>query len=92
MIGIIGYQDDIIGFGLTGIAHLQELSPNAQATDVQAAQQHLITQGVDVLLIPRKLRRHLQASDLMIIEIPEDNNKDIQEIEQLTKELLGVEL
>lgn len=92
MIGIIGYQDDVIGFGLTGITHLQELAPNASKEDVHKAQTELENQGVDVLLIPAALREHLQETDIMIIEIPQEDDTNIQEIERLTKELLGVEL
>ncbi|MFT4250382.1 MAG: V-type ATP synthase subunit F [Candidatus Woesearchaeota archaeon] len=92
MIGIIGYQDDVIGFGLTGIEHLQEIPPNADKTIVQEAQQELERRGVQVLIIPSSLREHLQETKTMIIEIPEKNTTTQEAINALTKELLGVQL
>jgi vacuolar-type H+-ATPase subunit F/Vma7 len=93
MIGIIGYQDDVIGFGLTGIEHLKEVNPNATKQDIQHAQEQLEGQGVDVIIIPAALREHLTEHDnIMIITIPEENNNTAEQIEALSKELLGVQL
>lgn len=92
MIGVIGNQDDIIGFGLTGIQHLIEVPPNANQQDIQQAQQQLEQEDIQVLIIPAQYKQHLQTTELMIIEIPQENNDTAQEIEALTKELLGVQL
>lgn len=91
MIGVIGDQDDIIGFGLTGIEHLIELPPNATKQDVQQAQAQFEKAGVSVIITPGKYKEHLET-DIMIIEIPQQQNNTLEEIEALAKELLGVQL
>ena len=93
MIGLIGYQDDAIGFGLTGIQHIREVTPGAQEQEVRDALSE-IRADIDVLIIPASLHRLVQqdTEDLMIIEIPEHNSSKQEEISALAKELLGVNI
>lgn len=93
MIGLIGYQDDAIGFGLTGIQHIREVPPEADTQAVEQALEQLRAE-VDVIIIPASLHRLVQehTQDLMIIEIPEDNSSKQEEISALAKELLGVNI
>ena len=93
MIGLIGRQEDAIGFALAGIKHVQEVSPQASKQEVQQALKQLENK-IDVLIMPASLHRHVEeeTKNVMVIPIPEDENNKAQEIDEITKELLGIEL
>lgn len=92
MIGLIGEQEDAIGFGLAGVQHIQEVPPQASDEELLRALDNL--QGnIEVLLIQHPLHQRIKehTKNLMVIEIPTNNDK-AREIEALSKELLGIEL
>ena len=93
MIGLIGYQEDAIGFGLAGIQHIQEVPPGADKQTTKKALQALDT-AVEVLIIPPELHRHIHedTTDYLVIEIPQSTQSKTQEINALSKELLGIQL
>ncbi len=92
MIGIIGYQEDAIGFALAGIKHVQEIPPNAGEKEIQQAIKELQEHELQLLLIPQPLSKYATNTDCMVIEIPTNTQSKEAQINQLTKELLGVEL
>lgn len=91
MIGLIGYQEDAIGFALAGIDHVQEIPPQPSKQDIQEAYEQL--KDAEIIITREEIQEHLptEANKHMIIHIPTDNSKE-KEIEALTKELLGITL
>lgn len=94
MIGIIGYQDDTIGFGLTGISQMIELTKNSNEKEIQNAILEM-KKRVDIILINEsllnKVRQEKEIQNTMFIEIPEDKEKtNLDEIESLIKDTLGI--
>lgn len=91
MIGIIGYQDDTVGFGLTGIAHLKEITQETSKEEILKAYTQLKETGVDTLIIHPDIQEIIPEGDMMIITIPQETT-DTEDIDALAKELLGVQL
>ncbi|MFT4261149.1 MAG: V-type ATP synthase subunit F [Candidatus Woesearchaeota archaeon] len=94
MIGIIGYQDDTIGFGLTGISQMIELTKNSNEKEIQNAIIEM-KKKVDIIIINEsllnKVRQEKEIQNTMFIEIPEDKEKtNLDEIESLIKDTLGI--
>lgn len=94
MIGIIGYQDDVIGFGLAGVCVLKELKKSTPAKQVLNTV-HELTKNNKIILINEtlmnKIRGHRSLKGVLFIEIPEDKTRtNIDEIERLTRETLGI--
>lgn len=94
MIGIIGYQDDVIGFGLTGIVNKIELTKNTTQTETKKAILQM-SQKVNVIIINESLIKNLKQEKefkkILFIEIPEDKQKtNLDEIEKLIKDTLGI--
>lgn len=92
MIGLIGEQEDAIGFGLAGIQHIQEVAPQASDEELLRALKNL-EEDIEVLLIQQPLHQRIKehTNKLMVIEIPTNDDK-AREIDALSKELLGIEL
>lgn len=93
MIGIIGYQDDTIGFGLTGISQMIELTKNSNEKEIQNAIIEM-KKKVDIIInesLLNKVRQEKEIQNTMFIEIPEDKEKtNLDEIESLIKDTLGI--
>lgn len=96
MIGIIGYQDAIIGFGLAGVANKIELTKGATAEEIISAIE-ILKRDVHVILINEslheKIRTKKNVPDMIYIDIPEaGTSSNLEEIEQLVRETLGISL
>lgn len=94
MIGIIGYQDDVIGFGLTGIGTMVEMKPSANRDDVLQAIEILRPHVKTIIInesLYKKIKKEPLTQDIFFIEIPEDlQHTNLDMIEKLTKETLGI--
>ena len=85
-IGIIGYEDDIIGFGLAGVKHIAEINREAKDEEITKALEHL--RDVSILLVNeslhKKVKNHSLARGKFFVSIPEkivgDSNKEIDNL------------
>lgn len=95
MIGMIGGQDDVIGFGLAGIAKLQELPDSATAEEILAAVESM-RENLRALIITERLLRRVEGrpelEGLLVITVPEEKGDAEDRVAQLAKELLGITL
>ena len=96
MIGLIGYQDEVIGFGLAGITSKIELTRAATKEDVLTAV-HELAPATQAILINESLhdliKNHKETSNLILIDIPEQTaTTNLDEIETLIKETLGISM
>ena len=96
MIGIIGYQDEIIGFGLAGITQKIELTRAATKENVKEAL-NTLAQETEAVFISESLHQLVRGArdlpDIILIDIPEDKNTtNLDEVEALIKETLGITL
>ncbi len=96
MVGIVGYQDDVIGFGLTGITEMVELTKGASKEEVLDAVLSL-KDKVEAIIINESLlnaiRDHKQVKEIFFVEIPEDKvTVNAEDIERLARETLGISL
>lgn len=94
MIGLIGYQDDILGFGLAGFQTMIELQKNSTKEEIKNSIQE-IKQKVNVILINEsllnKVRQDKDLKNLLFIEIPENKEKtNLDQIEKLVRDTLGI--
>lgn len=91
MMGIIGYQDDIIGFGLAGIEKMIELKRSASQEEILQAVRDL---EVKTLIIAEefhaRVRDAAELKGVFVIEIPQDKKAREDPISALAKELLGI--
>lgn len=95
MIGVIGTEEDTVGFGLAGVGKLRTLDTTATKSDVLQAVADL--KEVTAIIIAERLhdmiRGEKAVKDLLMIDIPsKDADPADDRIARLTKELLGVEL
>lgn len=97
MIGIIGYQDEVIGFGLAGIAKKIELTRAAGKEEVLEAILTL-AKDTEALLINESLHEKVKGSkslppQTILIDVPEDTKAtNLDEVEALIKETLGINI
>ena len=97
MIGIIGYQDVIIGFGLAGVTNKIELTKAATAEEIITAIKTVLQSNVHAILINESLHEKIKGKknvpDIIYIDIPEAGaSSNLEEIEALVKETLGISL
>ena len=95
MIGVIGFQDEVIGLGLSGVGRLIEVERSVTKAELIK----LISQihGVQTLFISEKLLEMIREEkgdfDIFFIEIPENfSTSGLEKIDQLARETLGVSL
>ncbi len=93
MIGIIGTQDESIGFGLAGVHRIEELPPNPTKEDIiQSLKRMGDVQGVIInednyrLIADDRL-----AKKYFMIIIP-SSHKEEMSIKELAKDVLGITL
>lgn len=96
MIGLVGYQDEVIGFGLAGVAKAIELTRNATKEDVLEALSSFSKETKAVIInesLMDKIRDVYDDSIFIFIEIPETlETSSIEKLEALAKETLGISL
>ena len=96
MIGIIGYQDEIIGFGLAGITQKIELTRAAQKDEIKEAIRKLASVTQAILInetLHQQVKGHKDLPNTILIDIPEDKEStNLDEVEALIKETLGITL
>lgn len=92
-LGILGYQDDIIGFGLAGVKNIAELSSNPSDEEITKALEHL--KGSTILFVNesllKKVRSHKLAKEKFFVSIPGKTDGDAnKKIDNLVLETLGI--
>jgi len=98
MKAIIGTEDDVIGFGLTGVEQRYILNMDEDITTITEAitDLHDDTQTVfinEALLTTLRYHDKEDEYDMKFIMIPDtDKTPNIDEIEQLAKETLGIDI
>ncbi len=95
MIGIVAFQDEIIGFGLSGVSRLVEVEHSISKVELLK----LINQLHDIqtVFISEKLLEMIteekEEMNFFFIEIPESfSTKGLEKIDQLARETLGITL
>ena len=96
MIGIIGYQDEVIGFGLAGITKKIELTRASGKQEILEAIK-LLAQDTEALLINEslheKIQGHKELPNIILIDIPERTDvTNLDAVEALIKETLGISI
>ena len=98
MKAIIGTEDDVIGFGLTGIDQRLVIPMDADLPTITDALSQLDDETQTVLInesLLTKLEYHDKTDDYnhTFIMIPDtDKTPNIDEIESLAKETLGIDI
>ena len=94
MIGVIGREEDAMGFGLAGVDRIRTLDKDAKPEEVLEAIQSLGDVRAVVIAehLHDKIRDHRSIRDLLMIDIPERGDPTEDRIARLTKELLGVDI
>lgn len=96
MIGIIGYQDEVIGFGLAGITRMIELTRAATPQEVLAAIRTLSEDAEAIIInesLHQQVKHHKDLPQTILIDIPEDKRStNLEEVEALIKETLGISI
>jgi vacuolar-type H+-ATPase subunit F/Vma7 len=95
MISVIGYQDDVIGFGLIGIAKTIELKKNASKDDVLDALR--LVKESNVVIINESLLKKIEGlkerDNFFFVIIPDDfKSANLDYIEKITRETLGISM
>lgn len=92
MIGIVGLEDDIIGFGLAGLNRMSIITGQETPDELSAAILSLETRAV---IIPGKIanmvRGRKELAHIFLIDIP-DSEVGSERIAKLARELLGVDI
>lgn len=97
MIGVIGYQDSVIGFGLSGITKMIELTRSATKKEVLESIK-LLSQETEAILINESLHNLVKGSkelptELILIDIPEETKTvQLDAVEAIIKETLGMNI
>jgi len=92
MIGIVGQEDDIIGFGLAGLNRMRIVS--GQETPEQLAKEILALNTKAVIMpaiLAEKVRKRKELAHIFFIDIP-DGELGSEKIATLARELLGVNI
>lgn len=96
MKAIIGTEDDVLGFGLTGIEQRRILPMDASLQQIQDALSELDDTTTTIFInesLLRTLRFHNETPDTHCIMIPDtDATPDISKIERMAKETLGIDV
>ena len=97
MIAVIGFQDEIIGFGLSGVSRLVEVEHSLNKIDLLKIIDQLHSVKVQTVFISEKLlemiREEKETMEIFFIEIPENfTTKGLEKIDQLARETLGITL
>lgn len=95
MIGVIGFQDEIIGLGLSGVARLIEVERSIKKEELLKVLQQ--TKDVQTMFISEKLleliAQEKKEVNMFFIEIPENfSTSGLEKIDQLARETLGITL
>lgn len=95
MIGVIGFQDEVIGFGLSGVSRLVEVERSINKIELIKILNQL--HDVQTLFISEKLlelvREEKEDFNFFLIEIPENfTSIGLEKIDQLARETLGISL
>lgn len=92
MMGLIGYQDDVIGFGLAGLQKVIEVNKTITRKDI-INEITTLRKKVHVIIINETILDKVRDLDfkIMFIEIPEDKTKtNMEQIEKIMKETVGI--
>ncbi|MFT4311247.1 MAG: V-type ATP synthase subunit F [Candidatus Woesearchaeota archaeon] len=92
MIGLIGYQDDVIGFGLAGLQKVVEVNKNITRKQIIEEIKNM-RKKTHVIMINETILDKVRDLDFktMFIEIPEDKTKtNLEQIERVMKETVGI--
>ncbi len=95
MIGVIGFQDEVIGLGLSGVGRLVEVERSVTKAELIKLINSL--HGVQTLFISEKLLEIIKEEkddfEIFFIEVPENfSTSGLEKIDQLARETLGVTL
>lgn len=96
MIGVLATQDDVIGFGLTGIKQEKEVKENIEPEEL-LTEIHNMSEKVEIIIINERLldkvRQDKSIENIAFWEIPDNLEKtNVDDIEKLIKDTLGIEL
>jgi vacuolar-type H+-ATPase subunit F/Vma7 len=95
MISVIGYQDDVIGFGLIGIAKSIELKKTATGDDVLNALDLVKESNVVIIneSLLKKIKDSKKKDNFFFVIIPENfKSANLDYIEKITRETLGISM
>jgi vacuolar-type H+-ATPase subunit F/Vma7 len=96
MIGIIGHQDEVIGFGLAGVGKKIELLKSATKEEIKQAIRTMAEQTGAILIsesIYEQVRHSKDLPQVIMITIPENQQQaNMDAVEQLIKETLGINI
>ncbi|MBT4446127.1 hypothetical protein HOA92_07005 [archaeon] len=95
MIGVIGFQDEIIGLGLSGVSRLVEVESSITKPELLKILSQL--KGLQTIFMSERLLEMINQEksdyDIFFIEIPENfSTKGLEKIDQLARETLGISL
>lgn len=96
MIGVLATEDDVIGFGLTGVKDEKEVNENINEKDLLKEILEM-SQTVEIIIINERLmdkvRNRKEIQNIAFWEIPDNLEKtNIDEVEKLIKDTLGVKI
>lgn len=96
MIGVLATQNDVIGFGLTGVKEEKEVNENINEKDLLKEILEM-SKVVEIIIINERLmdkvRKRKEIQDIAFWEIPDNLEKtNIDDVEKLIKDTLGVKL
>tara|TARA_Y100000310_G_scaffold345306_1_gene463573 strand:+ start:283 stop:573 length:291 start_codon:yes stop_codon:yes gene_type:complete len=95
MIGVIGFQDEVIGLGLSGVSHLVEVERSITKAELVKRLDQL--HDVQTLFISEKLlemvHEEKEEFNFFFIEVPENfTSIGLEKIDKLARETLGISL
>lgn len=95
MICVIGFQDEVIGLGLSGVSRLIEVERSITKSDLTKHLEQL--HDIQTLFISEKLLEMIHEEknefNFFFIEVPENfSSVGLEKIDKLARETLGVSL
>ncbi|MBT4604437.1 hypothetical protein HOC01_02260 [archaeon] len=98
MIAVIGFEDDVVTLGLSGVSEIVEVTASCNHENLISHVLQICKSGAKTVFMSQKLLEMLSAKEkqgfgIYFIEIPcEFQNIGLEKIDALARETLGISL